>query len=546
MQRSDLAPLDNFAATFSRARWDIPLFARAVLGVELHPGQVRLAEAFIARNESGYKPAYLTLAISAGNRAGKTLAIAICVLHSVVYKIGLPTPDLNSKTSMQRWLRAPYHWWHFGILVEVADLVWQEMAQLLQGTHEAQRRTGGRCPLLDSWGPDVIVWDKKENSAYHWVKVNPMLGGGEVHFRTTSERAFGQLGRDMNGITWDECAFDNNMEFVVNEVLNMRRLSTGGQMVLISTPTEGITQFADVWALGDPLAPDRSPNRMSLRISTRDNVGFGIEQDTFERLLSQVPEQLVPQNIDGYFIEGRSQFFATTSIEAAFHHDLPTDTVPKRNHQYVQGVDPAISYDASWSLVLDVTKSRWVGSQASRRTGRQTAESLVALATMAHLAYNSNGASCHTAIDATGFGGKVFRSLLVGISPVSAVEFGGRRGVKMKMLANLRTALDTGKLVFPRSGPWLQLRRQLLGYRLVDKGLDTDAVMALAVAVYQAQRLVGQNTKPPEFDFYGIAPSHQSVLPYGVPGATSGRTSNRRVVEAKFRDGDWVRSRSEW
>ena len=543
MLRGDLAPLDNFAATFAAARWDIPLFARAVLGVELHPGQVRMAEAFIARTESGYKPAYLTICISAGNRAGKTLALAICVLHSVVYKHGLQPPDLTSKGAMQRWLRAPYHWWHFGILTEVADLVWTEMAQLLQGTHEAQRRTGGECPLLEAWGPDVIVWDKKENSAYHWLKVSPILGGGEVHFRTTSERAFGQLGRDMNGISWDECAFDNNMEFVVNEVLNMRRLSTGGQMVLISTPTEGITQFADVWQLGDPLAPDRSPNRLSLRISTRDNVGFGIEQDTFDRLLSQVPVQLIPQNIDGYFIEGRSQFFATASIEAAFKTEMPTDVGPKKNHQYVQGVDPAISYDASWSLVLDVTKPQWTGVNASRRSGRQTAESLVALATMAHLAYNGAGASCHTAIDATGFGGKVFRSLLSGISPVSAVEFGGRRGVKMKMLSNLRTALDTGKLVFPRSGPWLQLRRQLLGYRVIDKGLDTDAVMALAVAVYQAHRLVGQNTKPPAFDYFG------GDVPYGVPGATSERqrgTSGRRVVEATFNGQDWVRSRSEW
>ena len=106
-----------------------------------------MAEAFIARTESGYKPAYLTICISAGNRAGKTLALAICVLHSVVYKMGLPPPDLTSKGAMQRWLRAPYHWWHFGILTEVADLVWTEMAQLLQGIHEAQRgrAASARC-----------------------------------------------------------------------------------------------------------------------------------------------------------------------------------------------------------------------------------------------------------------------------------------------------------------------------------------------------------------------------------------------------------------
>jgi hypothetical protein len=31
--------------------------------------------------------------------------------------------------------------------------------------------------------------------------VNPLLGGAEIHFRTTNERAFGSLGKDMNGIS---------------------------------------------------------------------------------------------------------------------------------------------------------------------------------------------------------------------------------------------------------------------------------------------------------------------------------------------------------
>jgi hypothetical protein len=53
----------------------------------------------------------------------------------------------------------------------------------------------------------------------------------------------------------------------------------------------------------------------------------------------------------------------------------------------------------------------------------------------------------------------------------------------------LRVVIDRGWLKMPRSGRfWGQLRRQLLGYKLDDKKLTQDAVMALALAVRHAVR----------------------------------------------------------
>ena len=361
------------------------------------------------------------------------------------------------------------------------------------------------CPLLDYLGSEVATFDKKYHGDYRWIVLNPALGGGQIHFRTTGEKALGGLGKDMNGISYDECAFDQNLEFVFNEVLNMRRLSTSGQLILISTPTEGITQFADLWATGDPNSPDRTPHRYSLRMSTRDNIGYGIDAEMFERVLAQVPPELVPQNIDGFFIEGREQYLATSSVERAFREDLPEEQPAIPTHRYVQGVDPALTYDSTWSLVLDVSDpKRMVGVSARMKSGRQTADGLVALAYNQHNAYNKPGdrISCSTGIDSTGFGGKVFRSMLVGIQPLLSVEFGGRRTAKLKLLSNLKSALDDGRLILPRHGIWLILRRQLLGYKLNDRKLATDAVMALAVALHVASRMVGENENAPVFDFF--------------------------------------------
>jgi hypothetical protein len=74
----------------------------------------------------------------------------------------------------------------------------------------------------------------------------------------------------------------------------MRRLSTGGQLILIGTMTEGLTAFADKWAEGDPDAPDRKVDSISLRISTRENIGFGIDQRLFDRLVAAMPAHLIP------------------------------------------------------------------------------------------------------------------------------------------------------------------------------------------------------------------------------------------------------------
>jgi hypothetical protein len=241
-------------------------------------------------------------------------------------------------------------------------------------------------------------------------------------------------------------------------------------------------------------------------MSTRDNIGFGIDPEMFERVLAQVPSELVPQNIDGFFIEGREQYLATSSIERAFLDSLPETQPAEPGHRYVQGVDPALTYDSTWSIVLDCTDTkRMVGVSARMKSGRQTADGLVGLAYNQHNAYSNleKRITCHTGIDSTGFGGKVFRSMLVGISPLTSVEFGGRRTAKLRLLANLKSALDDGRLVLPRHGVWLVLRRQLLGYKLQDRKLSTDAVMALAVALHVATRIVGDNLVTPEFDYFG-------------------------------------------
>ena len=493
----------KFGDDLLQARWDLEFFSQRFLGVTPHPGQKRLWRALLARDQSGWRPRYLDVNCAAGNRAGKTVGISIPMLHNALFKIGMMPPNPLDERALQRWMRAPYEWYHFAIQQEVAELAYIELTRLLSGTHEAQRHG---CPLTDEIGPAFADWSRKYRGEYLWITLHEAFGGSQLHFRTTGEKAIGQLGKDMNGISYDEAGFDPHFEFVVDEILHLRRLSTGGQLWIIGTSTEGLTAFADRWELGNPEAPDRKVDSMSLRISTRENVGYGIDQTMFDRIVASMPADLIPQNIDGFFLQGTKAFFSSRSVDESFRAELPELAPAIRNHRYVNGVDPAITFDSTWVIVLDNLGGRGLGVYADRHKGRATGPVIAALATNAHQAYNQAGVStCETAIDATGFGGKMFRDLLY-INPLRSVEFGGTRGKKLRLLNTLKTFLENGKLQFPRSGRWLELRRQLLGYRLDDRNIETDAVMALAVAVYLLALTPEGSVAAMPFDYFHSSP----------------------------------------
>ena len=209
-----------------------------------------------------------------------------------------------------------------------------------------------------------------------------------------------------------------------------------------------------------------------------------------------------------------------------FVEELEEHYEPVPSHEYVQGVDPAIKNDGTWGIVLDITdRKNIVGVDVLRHKGKQRLTKLAENIKGQHEAYDNKESSCHTAIDSTGFGGSVFRDLLSDIQPMRAVEFGGTKAKKIRLLTDLKGYIEHGWLKFPRRGPWLDLRRQLLGYRYEDKKLETDAVMALAVAIRQVT-LSPAGGRETIFDYFGggspefkrerkLSPDWERVLSHG-------------------------------
>jgi hypothetical protein len=538
--RVELPTDSQVLADFERGRLDIPFFAWRFLGIKANPGQEEWWNMCAERGANGYGPHYLTTVVSAGNRAGKTLGLDVLAFHHTLYKLGLKPPADDTLVAAKAWLMLPFDWYHIAPQQSMAENVQQEIALILSGHHPAQGTRG--CPLRQEFGPMVDV-TTKERGEYLMVTIHPLFGGGRIHFRTAQEKAKALLGLNMHGISYDEAGAELHLYTVYQEVLNFRRLSTGGPLHFVGTPLSEMVEYRDLWELGNPQNPSRDPRVISLRLPTDQNIGFGVSQEDYDALKRQQDPYLIPQNLGGEFVEALNAYFGAPAVEAAFVGDkvacpacqgtgidlemdfvdpldsytcskcegertvpsnLQADMEPVNGHNYVQGVDPGIASDATWAITLDFTNPKeFIGVRAVRKTGRQSIPGVVNMVREGHLLYSQDGTRCTTIVDSTGMGGKMAKQEFSIISPLRDFDFAGTKSKKLNLLSDLHAALDKGMLKLPRSGgAWGDLRRQLLSYRLDDRKLTQDAVMALAMAVHHALRNSGEGV-PPVFRFFG-------------------------------------------
>jgi hypothetical protein len=169
----------------------------------------------------------------------------------------------------------------------------------------------------------------------------------------------------------------------------------------------------------------------------------------------------------------------------AFRKDLPESQLPLPKHRYVIFWDPSVSSDPTAVVVIDVTKTPWVGVHFKHYLKPPAFTQLVSDIYSMHALYNSNGANAITGFDATSMGGAIVRQSLSGIHPQRGINFGGPT-MKITSLMNLKAAITEGKIVVPNM--WARLQRELLNYRLKDDKIQQDAVMAFVGAIEIASR----------------------------------------------------------
>jgi hypothetical protein len=518
-------PSTEFWRDWSEGRHDIVFWAWRFLGIALHPDQRLFARAATQTTADGWHVHWRDIAVSAGNQAGKTLDLAVIVLHHCFYKFGLRPPETDDPDAVERWAKAPYDWFHVSYRQVVARHVFREIRRIAQGVHPAQtdRLTGVSrgCPLTKAF-PNVILTETIEDGLYEWVKIDPSFGGAQIHFRNTDEKAKSILGNPANGLSFDEAASEPYLLEIIDNVLHARRATTGGPIYYISTPDFNDFQFPDLWDSGDPESGHRQPKHISLRLSTRANIGYGMSQAEFDDLVANKDPWWIEQHIDGKFVEAKDAYFTAADVKRVFSDEVPEgdpglelplldEQEPVPGKSYVQGCDVGLAKDPSPIVTLEYRRKTLVGVRIREIASPATVPAIINQAREGSLLFGRGVGACMTVLDSTGLGGKMFlEGFNEAIWPVLQFDFAGRASKKLDMLGDVKTLVEKDAIRLPGRGRlWQKLRRQMLGYRITDKKIEQDLVMALGLAVYHAVRNSGEVAPTNDFDYFGFSDEPQ-------------------------------------
>lgn len=461
-----------------------------VLGVNPNPAQQRVAKVLDETGADGSWPMKEIVAVAA-NQIGKTLLEACIMLWGSLYKIGVDPRDQRG------WANAPYLWVHLGPVQQQAYHAYKDAKLLIRGEHPAQ---GDRCRL-----PKGLIQETKIENYYDGFTFQT---GAQIMFRTAEHKAEAVLGYRAAAISVDEAAFVDYLTEVKDTVLMMRLIASGGPLFMFSTPN-GMNDFYDqassIQSRGEEVGDMvwRDENRYLFWAVITDNLGYGLDQSEIDRMEANLNPATKEQQLRGAFLEPAEAFFVPQDkIITAFRQDLPHFEEAIAGHQYAIFFDPSVSSDPTAAIVLDCTSWPWRGVWMGHWVKPMGIESLMQQMFDTHALYHNRvdsnvlGGLTRAVLgyDSTSMGGAVVSQLLGNLSPKRPINFGGQATKKLNALANLRNRLTKGDLVLPYT--WTQLRSEILNYRLDDKKIRQDLVMALVGADMVATSMMGTMSKP--------------------------------------------------
>jgi hypothetical protein len=450
---------------------DFEVFVEEILGIRLNRAQKRIARRLKLTNGRAWP--LKTLVTVAANQIGKTLIQACIILWACMYKIGVDPSDKSA------WEQAPYLYIHLGPVQQQAYHALKDCRLIMKGEHPSQ---DGRSKL-----PKGLVQTTKIDTYYDGLT---FWHGAQAMFRTAENKGEAILGYRAAAISVDEAAFVDHLTLEVNEVLKMRLISTGGPIMLFSTPN-GMNDFFDAADAIKTAGTETEDMVWSADTAhlvwavIDDNKGYGISAEEVERMERELNPATKEQQLRGAFLEPSEAFFVPQDqIIKVWQNDLPDEQAPIPGHLYAIFWDPSISSDPTAAIILDVTKKPWQGVWQRWFERPLDITRLIGEITSAHGYFHNHSDNnilsvptrAVTGFDATSMGGAIVKGLLAPVNPKRPVNFGGS-AIKVPSLTNLRDLMTKGDLQLPPS--WTGVRQEVLNYRLKDDKIRQDRVMAL-------------------------------------------------------------------
>lgn len=330
-------------------------------------------------------------------------------------------------------------------------------------------------PLLSGW-----LIDKNSVVKFPYPKIK-YTTGQITEFKTTKRKAESIEGKEYGYISADEIALEQHLEFIRDKILLPRlRRWKDSQLDFMATP-KGMNAYY----------------RVKVDIARKNGYVQGgtsyqnphIDHSLLDYQCSSWSEAKINQIIKGLFIDTAEMMFASR-IEKLFDDSLMLQDTIDTGNKYIAGWDLARGRKGSISdqtvgYRIDVTKypfiivKRWGFQLPWTEQGRLN----INAAESKDIEQSSIEREIRTAqyedrgkyyLDSTGIGDTLWEILMDIAQPV---DFRG--GNKDRILDHLQAVIDAGIL----KSPFIpELADEMTVYQRNDVNLDTDNVMALAIA----------------------------------------------------------------
>lgn len=474
-------------------RDDPVVFANFLLGVPLHPGQVKyLRDTTVHLRDPSKEMNKINLLVPS-NRWGKSTMIAVKQIWKHFYKIGI------SRGNQEAWLKADYRTANVAPHTSLVEPVFNYIDQIMTSRLIIKLPNGksvtNKCQI--EWfylkGRTQASPPMRQFFAYN----------SYIEHRTIGATASDSLeGKPWGYISYDEGGRSDHLEDEINGTLLARLFDWGGELDIPSTPNMGSASILYHYKLyQDGLLGLNSTYTMEG--SLRDNIFFTPEQiDKQYKLFENNP--LREQVLEGKFVFAGDNIFPADDILAAQDETLDDGIRYQEDHTYVLSTDTAIGSDEMVHTVIDTTEKpyRLVRMMACKGNSKSPQVHLNDFLDLVDAYTNENRSNIKYMLETwNGESVRWYKDLPYWLQSKTKC-YGAWQPEKRtsdnenkmkpkttdikkaELLLALRKLLSAKEIKIPKNNP--KLVQQLSIYREDDRKIPTDRVISLALGAWLA------------------------------------------------------------